>query len=547
VALKREIELVQKVQEIPKKKKVSKSSSSSSSSEGPRRRTRPKNILIQSKINENKKSKTVSIFSLGNNSYGQCGFEEKDDVVNEPTLIDKLDDINCLDVSGGSLCNLVVEANNTAKYRKVYSWGTVDYKRDKSNKKLKEVKADELSHTPTPVSTFDKMFIVQATAGDAHCAVLTLEGDVYTWGIYKDKKGNNVGFKPGRGADEFQEDPEKIETIPEIVVQIGSTANRTVALTQAGEVFEWGNTRLDKSQKVMERNAFKCLVPTIVNFHERIKAVFCCAGEQIFALGEKEIYCWGINSSYQLGINKYQPPPPPEEEKSKGGKKTADKSEEAAKKKKADEKSEDASKKKKTAPKKGDKPKDDKSKGEDDEKSKKGDKSKDEKSKGEDETKKKVTKPRAPPKKKDHIRPVKAKLINALLKDLNIKPENIRKICGGYDHTVLLLDEGEVYIWGSNKFGQLGLGKKLEEEVAEPTKLTGLGDVMDISCGAFHTLTVNREGEVYGFGLTRDGRLPSENETENKPIKICGKLKKHRIVQVVCGKRHNLLVGTRDD
>jgi len=110
-----------------------------------------------------------------------------------------------------------------------------------------------------------------------------------------------------------------------------------------------------------------------------------------------------------------------------------------------------------------------------------------------------------------------------------------------------LTDEGEVYIWGSNAHGQLGLGKKLDEEVADPTRLPNMKDVVDISCGSYHTMLVNRDGEVFAFGMTRDGRIPSEKEEETKPLKICGKIKKHKIIQVHCGKRHNLLVGVKDD
>jgi len=155
---------------------------------------------------------------------------------------------------------------------------------------------------------------------------------------------------------------------------------------------------------------------------------------------------------------------------------------------------------------------------------------------------KKEEKPKVPRKKikKDHhIRPVKATLINEL------KLDNIKKICGGHQHSAILTDDGEVYIWGRNNFGQLGLGKKADEEVAEPTRLPAIKNIVDISCGAYHTVIVNREGDVYAFGLSRDGRIPSDNDTENVPFKICGELKKHKIIQVHCGKRHNLLVGEK--
>lgn len=34
------------------------------------------------------------------------------------------------------------------------------------------------------------------------------------------------------------------------------------------------------------------------------------------------------------------------------------------------------------------------------------------------------------------------------------------KIVCGYAHTLALSDEGSLYVWGGNAFGQLGLGNK---------------------------------------------------------------------------------------
>lgn len=36
----------------------------------------------------------------------------------------------------------------------------------------------------------------------------------------------------------------------------------------------------------------------------------------------------------------------------------------------------------------------------------------------------------------------------------------IEKVACGYAHTLALSDEGALYVWGGNGFGQLGLGNK---------------------------------------------------------------------------------------
>ena len=32
-------------------------------------------------------------------------------------------------------------------------------------------------------------------------------------------------------------------------------------------------------------------------------------------------------------------------------------------------------------------------------------------------------------------------------------------------------------------------------------------DVVNVSCGAFHTIAITRKGRLYSFGLVREGRL----------------------------------------
>jgi len=181
-----------------------------------------------------------------------------------------------------------------------------------------------------------------------------------------------------------------------------------------------------------------------------------------------------------------------------------------------------------------------KTKKDDDEKSEKSEKSKkndeDDDPKEEEGKPKKKRKPRK--KKQNFTRPVVCKVLNSL--ELEIK-----KIAGGVSHTVLLTKKGEVYSWGRNHYGQLGHGID-DEMVEEPRKIENIERVVDIACGALHTVLVTRDGVVYAFGLTRDGRIPSSNEKEKSPMVVCEEIKKNKVVGVACGKRHTLLIATEN-
>lgn len=53
-----------------------------------------------------------------------------------------------------------------------------------------------------------------------------------------------------------------------------------------------------------------------------------------------------------------------------------------------------------------------------------------------------------------------------------------------------LPENGQVYVWGDNSEGQLGLGDRVHE-VDTPTKLTSIGErVVRVACGYYHTAVV---------------------------------------------------------
>ena len=50
-------------------------------------------------------------------------------------------------------------------------------------------------------------------------------------------------------------------------------------------------------------------------------------------------------------------------------------------------------------------------------------------------------------------------------------------------------DDGFVYSWGNNEYGQLGHGDTEDRKV--PTLIDGLTKIKKIYCGGFHTMAIN--------------------------------------------------------
>jgi hypothetical protein len=83
------------------------------------------------------------------------------------------------------------------------------------------------------------------------------------------------------------------------------------------------------------------------------------------------------------------------------------------------------------------------------------------------------------------------------LQDVSITHVN----CGKY-HTAAISADGDVYAWGLNDSGQLGLGSR-SVKAPTPAKIeafSGRG-IVQLACGQYHTLALTQDGEVYSMGF----------------------------------------------
>ena len=113
-----------------------------------------------------------------------------------------------------------------------------------------------------------------------------------------------------------------------------------------------------------------------------------------------------------------------------------------------------------------------------------------------------------------------------------LRTQDIKFVCAGESHTVALTASGRVFTFGLNSSGQLGHGNPLAEGkppyfVSPQQVFELMGDVVThVCCGSFHTLTfVAGSGQIYGFGSNRHGQLglsKSGNMDEFLPHRLIG-------------------------
>lgn len=79
------------------------------------------------------------------------------------------------------------------------------------------------------------------------------------------------------------------------------------------------------------------------------------------------------------------------------------------------------------------------------------------------------------------------------------------KIAAGNNNTMIITENKELYGWGLNAYGDLGLGNYTNRVL--PKKVTGIKDIIDISGGKSHFIVLNSNGEVYTTGSNLYGQL----------------------------------------
>ena len=80
---------------------------------------------------------------------------------------------------------------------------------------------------------------------------------------------------------------------------------------------------------------------------------------------------------------------------------------------------------------------------------------------------------------------------------------------------------GDVYAWGSNRAGKLGIGNNTDQNV--PVKINELSNVEDIYSGKDYAYAKTTAGDVYAWGNNRNGKLGiGNNIDQNVPVKING-------------------------
>jgi alpha-tubulin suppressor-like RCC1 family protein len=80
---------------------------------------------------------------------------------------------------------------------------------------------------------------------------------------------------------------------------------------------------------------------------------------------------------------------------------------------------------------------------------------------------------------------------------------NIKDIVSGYNYKIALREDKTVWCWGSNDYGQLGIGTK--EKSDTPIMVKGLSDIKAIFAGGYTSMALKEDGTLWAWGNNISG------------------------------------------
>lgn len=121
---------------------------------------------------------------------------------------------------------------------------------------------------------------------------------------------------------------------------------------------------------------------------------------------------------------------------------------------------------------------------------------------------------------------------------------SVTQVACGSHHSLVLTGAGEVYAWGQNNCGQVGSGSTTNQPT--PRKVTsGIGGryCVGIACGQTSSMAIVEDGEVFGWGYNGNGQLGlGNNVNQTSPCRVTN-LQGVVIQKIACGYAHTVALS----
>jgi hypothetical protein len=119
---------------------------------------------------------------------------------------------------------------------------------------------------------------------------------------------------------------------------------------------------------------------------------------------------------------------------------------------------------------------------------------------------------------------------------------DVVKVDGAHQHACALRQNGELWCWGRNFSGALGLGA-VTDGIEPPRRVIGLGPVIDFSTAGNESCAIEEGGQLYCWGGDRNNLLGADGDTPT-PQPIAGEAHTRAVSLSV---NHGCLIRENDE
>lgn len=115
----------------------------------------------------------------------------------------------------------------------------------------------------------------------------------------------------------------------------------------------------------------------------------------------------------------------------------------------------------------------------------------------------------------------------------------IVQVACGYYHSLALSKGSEVFSWGQNKYGQLGLGYEYKKQTSPQMIKSLLGiPFAQIAAGGAHSFVLTLSGAIFGWGRNKFGQLGVNDDNDRYVPTLLKSLRSQKVVHICCGEDH---------
>ncbi|PIA28431.1 hypothetical protein AQUCO_06900004v1 [Aquilegia coerulea] len=123
-----------------------------------------------------------------------------------------------------------------------------------------------------------------------------------------------------------------------------------------------------------------------------------------------------------------------------------------------------------------------------------------------------------------------------------LQGHKVKTVSAGLLHSACIDENGSIFIFGERSLYKLGFGKA--DDATSPSMIGKLPICEEVACGGYHTCVVTSGGDLYTWGSNENGCLGIGcTEVIREPERVEGPFVKFPVCKISCGWKHTAAIS----